>query len=172
MICEHLTCFQTETLGACLTVYHAGFERYERINGLSWELCAVHFSSDITVLHVGPTGADPEISERGGGKGAKLRTERRRRKRRRGSGAFPRKFWKIRCDLLRSGIYFWDQSGLGYHSKLGLCWTKNSSDHDFDSHTHAYNLTLPKTPRISATIKSKLYFKGIFFRHCIQCKKN
>jgi len=36
----------------------------------------------------------------------------------------PWKFWKIRCDFLQSGIYFWDQNGLGYHSKLGLCRTK------------------------------------------------
>jgi len=36
---------------------------------------------------------------------------------------------------------------------------KNSSGHDFDSHTHAYTPTLPKTPRISATIKSKFNFK-------------
>jgi len=37
-----------------------------------------------------------------------------------GSGASPRKFGKIRCDFLQSGIYFGDQNGLGYHSKLGL----------------------------------------------------
>jgi len=29
-------------------------------------------------------------------------------------------------------------------------------------HTHAYTPTLPKTPRISATIKSKFNFKNIF----------
>jgi len=109
------------------------------------------------------TGADPGILERGPGKGAKPRTERRRRERRQGVwGASPIKFWKIRCDFLQSGIYFWDQNGLGYHSKLGLCWTKNSSGHDFDSHTHAYTLTPPKTPRISATIKSKFNFNNIF----------
>jgi len=39
---------------------------------------------------------------------------------------------------MQSGIYFLDQNGLGYHSKLGLYRTKNSSGHDFDSHTHAY----------------------------------
>jgi len=38
-----------------------------------------------------------------------------------GLGASPRKFRKIRCDFLKFGIYFWDQNGLGYHSKLGLC---------------------------------------------------
>jgi len=32
----------------------------------------------------------------------------------------------------------------------------------FDSHTHAYTPTLPKTSRILATIKSKLNFKHIF----------
>jgi len=55
-----------------------------------------------------------------------------------------------------------DQNGLGYHSKWGLCRTKNSNGHDFDSHTHAYSPTLPKTPRISATIKSKFNLKNIF----------
>jgi len=38
------------------------------------------------------------------------------------------------------------------------------------THTHAHTTTLSKTPRISATIKSKFNFKNIF-RHCIQCKK-
>jgi len=38
--------------------------------------------------------------------------------------------------------------------KWGLRRTKNSSGHDFDSHTHASSPTLPKTPRISATMKS------------------
>jgi len=52
------------------------------------------------------------------------------------AGELPRKFWKIRCDFLQSGIYFWDQNGVGYNSKWGLCRTKNSSGHDFDSHTH------------------------------------
>jgi len=55
-----------------------------------------------------------------------------------GLRASPRNFWKIRCDFLQSGIYFWDQNGLEYHSKLGLCWTKNSSGHDFHSHTHTH----------------------------------
>jgi len=31
-----------------------------------------------------------------------------------------------------------------------------------DTHTHAYTLTLPKTPRISATIKIKIQFKKYF----------
>jgi len=39
---------------------------------------------------------------------------------------------------------------------------KNSSGHDFDSHTHAYTPILPKTSRISATIKFKFNFKNIF----------
>jgi len=50
----------------------------------------------------------------------------------------------------------------GYHSKLGLCRTKNSRGNDFDSHTHAYTPTLPKTSPISTTIKSKFNFKNIF----------
>jgi len=57
---------------------------------------------------------------------------------------------------MQSGIYFWDQNGLGYE--------KNSTGHDFDSHAHAYTPALPKTPRISATIKSKFNFKNIFFQ--------
>jgi len=39
---------------------------------------------------------------------------------------------------------------------------KNSSGHDFDSHTHAYTPYFYKTPRISAAIKSKFNFKNIF----------
>jgi len=39
-------------------------------------------------------------------------------------------------------------------------------------HTHTHTPpTLLKTPRISATIKSKFNFQKYFFRHCIQCKK-
>jgi len=62
---------------------------------------------------------------------------------------------------MKSETYFWDQNGLGYHSKLGLYRTKNSSGYEFDSHTRIHPI-LPKTPRISATIKSKLNFKNIF----------
>jgi len=78
---------------------------------------------------------------------------------------------------MQSGIYFWDQNGLGYHLKWGLYRTKNSSGHDFDSHTHAYTPILPKTPRISATIKSKFSFKNIFpdivynVKNKIDCQK-
>jgi len=53
-----------------------------------------------------------------------------------GLGASPRKFWKIRCDFLQFGIYFCDQNDLGYHSELGLCRTKNSSGHDFETHRY------------------------------------
>jgi len=68
-------------------------------------------------------GADPWILEREGGKN-------------RAPKASPRKFWKIRCDFLQSGIYFLDQNGVGYQSKLGLCRTKNSSGHDFETHQY------------------------------------
>jgi len=67
-----------------------------------------------------------------------------------GLGGLPRKLKKNRCDFLQSGIYFWDQNGLGYHSKLGLCRTKNSSGHDFDSHTHAYT---PHTSKNSSDFR-------------------
>jgi len=53
-----------------------------------------------------------------------------------GSGGLPQKILKIRCDFLQSGIYFWDQNGFGYHSKLGFCRTKNSSGHDFETHRY------------------------------------
>jgi len=46
--------------------------------------------------------------------------------------------------------------------KIGpLLNKKNSSGHDFNSHTRTYTPTLPKIPRISATIKSKFIFKNI-----------
>jgi len=95
-----------------------------------------------------------EFWKGGPGKGAKPRTERQR--------PSPENFKKLDAISCNLAYIFWDQNGLGYHSKLGLCGTKNSSGHDFDSHTHAYNPTLPKTPRISATIKSKFNFKNIF----------
>jgi len=73
----------------------------------------IALDGDLLSQKVG-AGADPKILEREDGKGAKSRTERRRRERRWGVwGASPRKFWKIRCDFLQSGIYFWDQNGLG-----------------------------------------------------------
>jgi len=108
----------------------------------------------------------------GPGKGAKPRTERRRRERRRGVwGASSRKFWKIRCNFLQSGIYFWDQNGLGYHSKLGLCLTKNSSGHDFDSHTHAYTSHTSKNSSDFGHYKIQIKFQKYFFRQCIPCKE-
>jgi len=51
---------------------------------------------------------------------------------------------------------------LGYHLKLGLCRTKTvAATISIQTHTHTPP-TLPKTPRISATIKSKFNFKNIF----------
>jgi len=102
-----------------------------------------------------------EFRKGGASKGAKSRTERRRRERRRGVWGPPpenfRKLDAISCNLAHIfGIR------MASESKLGLCRRKNSSGHDFDSHTHAYTLTLLKTPRISATIKSKFNFKNIF----------
>jgi len=106
-------------------------------------------------------GADTGILE--SGSPVRPRTERWRRQRWVWRVS-PRKFWKIRCNFLQSGIYFWDQNGLGCHSKLGLCRTKNSSGHNFDSHAHAYTPTLPKSPRISATINPNSISKIAFFQ--------
>jgi len=128
---------------------------------LIWRLYArrrrrLHYANRICLSQ----GRIQEFWKGGPGKGVKPRTERRGRER--PWEASPENFLKIRCDFMQSGIYFWDQNGLGCHSKWGLYRTKNSSGHDFDSHTHAYTLILLKTPRISATIKSKFNFKHNF----------
>jgi len=49
---------------------------------------------------------------------------------------------------------------------------QKSSGHDFDSHTHAYTPTLPKTLRISATIKSKFNLENISSDIVYNVKKN
>jgi len=58
--------------------------------------------------------------------------------------------------------------------KIGPLQNKKTVAATISIHTRAHRPippTLPKTPRISATIKYKFNFKNIFFRHCIQCKK-
>jgi len=94
------------------------------------------------------SGADPGILER------VARTERRR--------GPPQKIVKNYMWFPAIWHIFLGSEWPRISYKWHLCRTKNSSGHNFDSHTHAYIPTLPKTPRISATIKSKFNFKHIF----------
>jgi len=82
---------------------------------------------------------------------------------RRRRGTSPENFKKLDA-ILCNLAYFWgDQNGLGYHSELGLYRTKTvAATISIHTHTHAHTPILPKTPRISATIKSKFNFKNIF----------
>jgi len=129
----------------------------------------------ILVPHHGEyPGADPGILERGGGgKEAKPRTERRRRERRREFWGPPpenlEKLDAISCIL----AYIF---GIRMASDIIQNWAfaeQKTVAATISIHTHTHTPpTLPKTPRTSATIKSKFNFKNIF-RHCrpIKCKK-
>jgi len=112
---------------------------------------------------------------KGGGKGAKPRTERRRRERRRGIwGVSPRKFWKIRFDFLQSGIgpIFLGSEWPRISFIIGpLLNKKNSSGHDFDSHTHTHTPHTSKNSSDFGHYKIQIQFQKYFFRRCIQCKK-
>jgi len=50
------------------------------------------------------------------------------------SVGLPQKILKNHMRFMQSGICFCDQNGVGCHSKLGLCRTKNSSGYDFETH--------------------------------------
>jgi len=85
---------------------------------------------------------------------AKPRTERRRHERRRGVwGASP-------------GI----RMALDIIQNWALAEQKNSSGHDFDSHTHAYTPRTSKNSSDFGHYKIQIQFQKYFFRHCIQCK--
>jgi len=103
-------------------------------------------------------GADPGILER-----AKPRTERRRRERwRRGVWrASPENFEKsdaISCNL---AYIFGIRMALNSIQNWAFAEQKTGVA-TISIHTHTCTPTLPKTPRISATIKSKFNFKNTF----------
>jgi len=98
------------------------------------------------------SGADPGILERGAGKGAKPRVERRRRERRRGVwGPSPENFEKldaISCNL----VYIF---GIKMASDIIQNWA----------------FAEQKTVAATISIPIQIQFPKYFFRRCIQCKK-
>jgi len=130
-------------------------------------------------------GADAGILERGAGTGSKPRTERQRRERRRGVWGPPSENF-VKLDAISYNLAY--IFGIRMTSDIIQNWAiaeqktvaatiRNPPildkkrlicrvglwDHRV-THTHMHTPpTLPKTPRISATIKSKFNFKNIFY---------
>jgi len=165
------TCHKSRT---CRTIYrYIYYSVYIfEVMSIMWCLNCLILLSDCIVARIelhtfGPSylilysGADPRILERGGGKGAKTRTKRQKHERR--LGASRKKIEKLDAIFCNLAYIFGIRMALDIIQNGACAEQKNSSGHDFDSHTHAHTPpTLPKTPRISATIKSRFNFQKKF----------
>jgi len=118
------------------------------------------------------SGADPGILERGPGKGAKPRTERRRRERRRRVWGPPsenfEKLDAISCNL----AYIFE---IRMASNIIQNWAfaeQKTVVATISIHTHTHTPpTLPKNSSDFGHYRIQIQFQKYFFRHCIECKK-